>query len=61
MSVNPTKKTPAPVAGGRGRGGRCGRGRSRELPILDHAAVGEDDVEPLTRSPCYSPQVSPTR
>ena len=41
MSVNPTKKTPAPVAGGRGRGdrGRGGKGRSKELPILDHAAV----------------------
>ena len=50
MSVNPTKKTPAPVAGGRGRGGRGrgGRGRSRELPILDHAAVVVDDVEPPT-------------
>ena len=34
MSVNPTKTTPAPVAGGHG-----GRGRSKELPILDHAAV----------------------
>ena len=63
MSVNPTKKTPAPVAGGRGRGGRGrdGRGRSRELPILDHAAVDEDAVESLTRSPSSSPQVSPTR
>ena len=63
MSVNPTKKTPAPDAGGRGRGGigRGGRGRSRELPILDHAAVDEDAVEPLTRSPSSSPQVSPTR
>ena len=56
MSVNSTKKTPAPVADG-----RCGRGRNKELPILDHAAVGEDDVEPLTRSPSSSHQVSPTR
>ena len=31
------------------------------LPILDRAAVGEDAVEPLTRSPSSSPQVSPTR
>ena len=63
MSVNPAKKTPAPVAGGRGRGGRGrgGRGRSRELPILNQAAVGEDDVEPPTRSPSSSHQVSPTR
>ena len=73
MSVNPTKKTPVPDAGGRGRGGRGrggrgrggrgrgGRGRSRELPILDHAAVGEDDVEPLTCSLSSSPQVAPTR
>ena len=53
MSVNPTKKTP--VAGVRG-----GRGRSRELPILDHAAVDEDAVKPPTRSPSSSPQVSPT-
>ena len=39
MSVNPTKKTP--VAGSRGRGGRCrgGRGRRKELPILDHASM----------------------
>ena len=59
MSVNPTKKTPAPVAGG--RGGRGRGGRSKELSILDHAAVGEDDVEPPTRSPSSSPQVSPTR
>ena len=62
--VNPMKKTPAPVAGGRGgRGGRCrgGRGRSKELPILGHAVVGEDDVEPQTRSPSSSHQVSPTR
>ena len=63
MSVNPTQKTPAPVEGCRGRGsrGRGGRGRSKELPILNHAAVDEDDVEPLTRSPSSSPQVSPTR
>ena len=63
MSVNPTKKTPAPVVGGRGRGGkgRGGRGRSKELPILDHAAVGVDDVEPPTRAPSSSAQVSPTR
>ena len=63
MSVKPTKKTPAPLPGGRGRGGigRGGRGRSKELPILNHAAVGEDYVEPLTRSPSSSPQVSPTR
>ena len=63
MSVNPTKKTPVPVAGGRGRGGRGrgGRGRSRELPILDQPAVDEDAVEPLTRSPSSSPQVSPAR
>ena len=59
MSVNPTKKTPD--AGGRGREGRGrgGRGRGKVLPILDHAAVGQDDVEP--RSPSSSPQVSPTR
>ena len=46
MSVNPTKKTPAPVAGGHGRGGRDrgGRGISKELSILDHAAVGEDVI-----------------
>ena len=61
MSVNPTKKTPAPVAGGRGGRGRCGRGRSKELPILDHAAVGEDVVETPTRSPSSSPQVSCSR
>ena len=61
MSVNPTKKTPAPVAGGRGGRGRGGRGRSKELHILDHAAVGEDVVETPTRSPSSSPQVSPTR
>ena len=60
MSVNTTKKTPA-VAGGRGRRGQGGRGRSRELPILDHAAVGEDVVETPTRSPSSCPQVSPTR
>ena len=42
---------------GRGRGGR---GRSKELLILDHSAVGEDVVEPLTRSPSSSPQISPT-
>ena len=39
MSVNPTKKTPAPGAGGRGGRGRGGRGKSKELPILDPAAV----------------------
>ena len=61
MSVNSKKKTPAPVAGGRGGRGRGGRGRSKELPILDHAAVGEDVVETSTRSPSSSPQVSPTR
>ena len=54
MSVNPTKNTPAPVAGGR-------RGRSKELPIMDHAAVGEDVVETPTRSPSSFPRVSPTR
>ena len=54
----PTKKTPAPVAGGRGRRGRGGRGRNKELPILDHAAVGEHAVEPLTRSPSSSPRLS---
>ena len=32
-----------------------------ELLILDHAAVGEDDVEPPTRSSSSSPQVSPKR
>ena len=58
MSVNPTKKTPAPVAGGRGVRGRGGRGRRIELPILDHAAVGKVYVEPLTCSPSSSPQVS---
>ena len=57
-SVNPTK-TPAPVAGG--RSGRGRGGRSRELSIQDHAAVGQDDVEPPTHSPSSSPQVSPTR
>ena len=31
------------------------------MPILDHAAVGENDVEPLTCSPSSSAQVSPTR
>ena len=63
MSVNPTKKTPgpAPVADGRGRGGIGRGGRRKELPILDDAAVDEDAVEPLTRSPSSSPQVSPTR
>ena len=53
--VNPTKKTPAPVAGGRGRGGRGRGGRSKELPILGHAAVGEHAVKPPTRSPSSSP------
>ena len=63
MSVNPTKKTPDPDAGGRGRGGRGrgSRGRSRELPILDHAAVDEHAVEPPTRSPSSSSQFSTTR
>ena len=62
MSVNSKKKTPA-VAGRRGRGGRGrgGRGRCQELPILHHAAVGDDVVETPTRSPSSSPQVSPTR
>ena len=63
MSVNPTKRTHAPVAGGRGHGGidRGGRGRHKELPILDHAAVGEDAVKPPTCSHSSPPQVSPTR
>ena len=61
MSVNPTKKTPAPVAGGRGGRGRGDRGRSKALPILDHAAVGEYVVETPTRSPSSSPQGSPPR
>ena len=62
MSVNSKKKTPD-VADGRGGGarGRGGRGRSKELPILDHVAIGEDVVETPTRSPSSSPQVSPTR
>ena len=59
MSVNPTKNTPAP--GSRGDRGRGGRGRSKELPILDHVAIGEDVVETPTRSPSSSPQISPTR
>ena len=59
MLVNQTKKTP--VAGGRGGRGRGGTGRSKALPILDHTAVGEDDVETPTRSPSSSPHVSPTR
>ena len=37
------------------------RQKQIELLILEHAAVGEEDVEPLTRSPSSSPQVSPTR
>ena len=61
MSVNPTKKTPAPVAGGRGGRGRRDRGRSKALPILDNAAVGADVVETPTRSSSSSPQGSPTR
>ena len=60
MSVNSKKNTPA-VAGGRDGGGRGGRGRTKELPILHHAAVGEDVVETHTRSPSSSPQVSRTR
>ena len=36
------------------------RQKQIELPIQDHAAVGEDAVEPLTRSPSSSLQVSPT-
>ena len=60
MSVNSKKKTAA-VAGGHGGRGRGGRGRSKELPILHHAAVGEDVVETPTRSPSSSHQVSPTR
>ena len=59
MSVNQTKKTP--VAGGRRGRGRGGTGRSKALPILDHTAVGEDDVETPKHSPSSSPQVSPTR
>ena len=61
MSVN-SKKTPA-VADGRGGGGRCrgGRGRSKALPIQDHAAIGADVVETPTPSPSSSPQVFTAR
>ena len=46
----------------RSRRKRSRRQRQKQLlPILDHAAVGEDVVETPTRSPSSSPQVSPTR